>query len=77
MLLENPSPYRNRGPYTAIVTEQYKYVRKSGRDKLFDLTNDPGEQTNLIDEVTTLDLGAKLDALEVCSGETCRAAEDS
>lgn len=78
LLLENPTP--DRGPYKAVLKSGYKYVKKDGGDKLFDLANDPKEQTNIIghaDPAVVADLRATLEALKHCSGGSCRTAEDA
>jgi arylsulfatase A-like enzyme len=68
-------------PYEAIRTETQKYVEyESGEKELYDLEADPDEMDNLEKtqpEVEDSALAAKLAALEDCSGQSCREAEDS
>ena len=59
--VENQYYYRDR----VIRNKRYKlYVSSSGQaEKLYDLLNDPGELTNLIDSVHIADIAANLDKL--------------
>ena len=67
--------------FRAVRTETHKYVEhENGEEELYDLENDPYELENIYetaDPALILDLQAKLAALEECSGDGCREAEDA
>ncbi len=67
--------------YGAARTETHKYVEYgNGEEELYDLRNDPYELQSLhesADPALIEDLKARLEALESCSGEDCREAEDA
>jgi arylsulfatase A-like enzyme len=65
--------------YHAVRTARHKYVEYvTGEKELYDLAVDPYELTNI---VATAPAGlrnrlhAKLGALQVCAGESCRVAD--
>ncbi len=67
--------------FETIRTETYKYVEyENGETELYDLQNDPYELESLhesADPSLIEDLKARLEALEECSGDGCREAEDA
>ncbi len=67
--------------YTAVRTETHKYVEyQTGEKELYDLEADPYEMESLHETAGSSlvqDLEAKVDALENCTGDGCREAEDS
>ncbi len=67
--------------FEAIRTGTYKYVEyENGETELYDLEADPYELDNVYetaDPSLIEDLKTKLDALESCSGDGCREAEDT
>jgi arylsulfatase A-like enzyme len=76
ILLENPTG--ERGPYTAVVDNRYKYVKAGSKQKLYDLDPDPREQINVwtsTDEAQKQSLQTKLAALKNCAGDECRATD--
>ena len=50
---ENVVVYDEYGPVRMIRTEDWKYIHRYpyGPNELFDLKNDPGEETNLVEEI--------------------------
>ena len=49
---ENPFPWTAQLDYRVVVTDQFKYIKwlRFNSAELYDLTNDPYEQQNLIEE---------------------------
>jgi LysM repeat protein len=78
VLLERPS--NNKQAFSAIRTNNYKYVEyDNGEKELYDLQADPSELNSIPESANPslyADLKAKLDALKSCSGEGCREAEN-
>jgi len=68
-------------PFEAVRTATHKYVEyDNGEEELYDLATDPFELDNIYesaDPSLAEDLKTKLDALEGCSGDGCREAEDA
>ncbi len=82
LLLENLSGLDGARPnyYGIVTSDGYKYVEyQNGEKELYNLKIDPHE-LNSFDETAdpTLlsNLKNKLNALKVCAGDSCRAAED-
>jgi N-acetylglucosamine-6-sulfatase len=80
VLIEGPQ-YNTVPPYRAIRTldanSQRKYVeyRNSSQREMYYLGSDPRELDNK--NVPSAGLAARLDALKVCKGDTCRTAENA
>jgi N-acetylglucosamine-6-sulfatase len=80
ILIEGPQ-YHNVPPYRAIRTldanTQQKYVRYGGSSQreMYYLGSDPHELANK--KVPPAGLAARLDALRVCKGDSCRTAENA
>ena len=47
---DTPFTYNHWSPLRAVISERWKYI-KTTRPELYDLENDPGELTNLVDSV--------------------------
>ncbi len=66
--------------YRAVRTEEHAYVEYDGKAReLYDLRDDPYQLRNAYetaDPALLEDLESRLDRLQDCSGEGCRAAED-
>jgi N-acetylglucosamine-6-sulfatase len=66
--------------YRAVRTQRYLYVEyETGDHELYDVKTDPYELRNLYDSTNRELIGrlnARLDALDGCSGQGCRAAEN-
>jgi N-acetylglucosamine-6-sulfatase len=78
LLHEGPGDGPGALQFTAIRTPRWIYVRYfSGAEELYDLESDPYELTNLRADPAAAavrdELRARLAALEMCAGETCRA----
>ena len=67
--------------YRAVRTQRYLYVEYEGGEReLYDLKTDPYELNSLHDSADPAlisELDSRLDALRDCSGDECRAAENS
>jgi arylsulfatase A-like enzyme len=80
ILIEGPK-YKTVPPYRGIRTldgtTQRKYVEYGGTSEreMYYLGSDPRELDNK--SVPSAGLAARLDALRVCKGDTCRAAENA
>lgn len=83
-------PPRAGGPqdvpaWEAVRTERYSYVEYpgTGERELYDLEADPHQLRNLLHKPTpeaearAAELSVRLNALEDCVGDSCRAAEDA
>ncbi|MBN1139968.1 MAG: sulfatase-like hydrolase/transferase, partial [Anaerolineae bacterium] len=68
-------------PYRGIRTADYLYVEyPTGERELYDLHNDPYQLENIVttaDPALVAELSARLGDLAACSGEDCRALEDT
>ena len=66
--------------YAGVRTERHKYVEHATREQeLYSLDSDPYElksRHERADSVLVKSLKSRLEALEGCAGESCRAAED-
>jgi N-acetylglucosamine-6-sulfatase len=64
-----------------VRTERYTYAEyETAERELYGLATDPYQLEKLIDgadPALVADLGAKLDALKGCAGDSCREAEDA
>jgi N-acetylglucosamine-6-sulfatase len=79
-------PHRSEAgapPWRAVRTEGETYVEyATGEREHYDLEADPDQANNLLHEpapeaeARAAELSARLDALEGCAGDSCRAAED-
>ena len=64
--------------WRGVQTSTRKYLEfGSGFKELYALETDPYELNNVYDGTPPADLKARLEALTVCTGATCRTAEDS
>lgn len=75
----SPDQAEGRWAYRGIRTKTRLYVEHgSGEKELYELETDPHELDNLAGQKPDLEarLSARLDNLKMCSGLSCRAAED-
>lgn len=76
------APARQPPPFQGLHTRNVVYVDylRTGERELYNLDDDPYEQTSIADTADpglVAALGAWLDALRTCAGASCRAAEDA
>jgi arylsulfatase A-like enzyme len=77
----NDPDYQPQAPpqYTSLRTPQWLFVvYRDGERELYDLAADPYETNNIIATADTglvASLYSQLQALRVCSGDTCRTAD--
>ena len=77
-LLERRNPKDPAESFFGVrSTEPRKYVEYQGGEReLYDLSADPYELENSYNGTPPTDLETRLDALKVCAGDACRAAEN-